>query len=76
MAYLIMSFRFSLGDFTDVDSFENGTEEWVVRLRWTYWIFSVILSSLIFLNFIIAVVSESYEKVMEIKTPSIYKEKA
>jgi len=32
---------------------------------WFFWTVAVFLSSLIFLNFIIAVISESYEKVMQ-----------
>ena len=43
---------------------------------WIVWIIAVIFSSLIFLNFIIAEVSASYEKVKEEIDALIYKERA
>ena len=53
--------RISLGDFdfgesTKLNSFDNS-------LYWITWLFLVTLTCIIFLNFIIAEVSESYAKV-------------
>ena len=43
---------------------------------WAVWLFSVIFSSLVFLNFIIAEVSNSYTKVKDQVESLIYKERA
>ena len=42
---------------------------------WIFWAAAVFISSIVFLNFIIAVISESYEKVMQKATANAYKEK-
>lgn len=59
-----MSFRTALGDF----ELETFAAEPHFLIRWTLWIswaVAVFVSSIIFLNFIIAVISQSYEKVMQ-----------
>ena len=65
LGYFIMAFRTSAGDF-DMDNFGN-TEDNIetILLRWFIWIIGVLVMNVIFMNFIIAVISESYEKVMQ-----------
>ena len=64
MGYYIMAFRTSLGDF-ELDSYDDdGKSLPHITLRWIIWIISVLIINIVFMNFIIAVISESYEKVM------------
>ena len=68
--------RLSLGDF-DFGVLEgdklNAKQHW---LFWIIWVFMVIFSALIFLNFIIAEVSNSYSGVKVNIDALIYKERA
>eukprot|EP00347_Sterkiella_histriomuscorum_P003781 403362967 len=61
--YFIMAFRASTGDF-QVDQFKELQEEHIIY-AWIMWISAVLFLNIILLNFIIAVISESYEKVMQ-----------
>jgi hypothetical protein len=61
MRQLFTVVRISLGDFdfdeaTNLDYFEN-------RIFWVTWLLMVVMTCIVFLNFIIAEVSSSYEKV-------------
>ena len=62
VGYFIMAFRTSLGDF-DVDSYGTTLEEAggskieIIVLRWIVWILAVFVMNVIFMNFIIAVIS-------------------
>eukprot|EP00347_Sterkiella_histriomuscorum_P024078 403332378 len=62
-AYLMMAFRTSSGDF-NVDSYKDQSSALVI-ISWAVWIIAVMLLNVMFMNFIIAVISESYEKVMQ-----------
>eukprot|EP00347_Sterkiella_histriomuscorum_P009011 403342872 len=62
-AYMMMAFRTSSGDF-NVDSYKDQSSTLVV-ISWLAWIVAVMLLNVMFMNFIIAVISESYEKVMQ-----------
>jgi hypothetical protein len=66
MGYVFMSFRTALGDF-ELDTFTDASDKSLAILwaMWIFWAVAVFFSSIIFLNFIIAVISESYEKVMQ-----------
>jgi len=44
-------------------------------LAWLLWLLILIIGNVVFMNFIIAVVSESYESCMEKKTQLIYRAK-
>ena len=73
---VMTTLRLSLGDFeftvlTDETMGEN--QHW---LYWIIWVFMVIFSALIFLNFIIAEVSNSYNNVKVNIDALIYKERA
>eukprot|EP00347_Sterkiella_histriomuscorum_P015684 403356086 len=62
-AYIMMAFRTSSGDF-NVDSYKDQSSALVI-ISWVIWIIAVMLLNVMFMNFIIAVISESYEKVMQ-----------
>lgn len=68
-------FRLALGDF-DFTLIENAPMTKTHILFWILWSMMVLFSSLIFLNFIIAQVSDSYARVKENIDSFIYKERA
>jgi len=57
-----MAFRTSMGDF-QVDNYHSLTSVGTI-FAWLVWLSGVMFMNIILLNFIIAVISESYEKVM------------
>jgi len=59
----MMSFRTSTGDF-ELDAYPDLDSQLII-LAWIVWVFAVLILNVIFMNFIIAVISESYEKVMQ-----------
>eukprot|EP00347_Sterkiella_histriomuscorum_P014018 403362477 len=63
LSYFIMAFRASTGDF-QIDNFYQ-LEDTHIIFAWIVWISAVLFLNIILLNFIIAVISESYEKVMQ-----------
>lgn len=68
--------RLSLGDF-QFDILSKGHMDQKEHfLFWVIWVMMVLFSALIFLNFIIAEVSNSYQKVKENIDALIYKERA
>lgn len=69
------TFRLALGDF-DFGMIEDKPLTKQHVLFWITWLLMVIFSSLIFLNFIIAEVSSSYNGVKENINAQIYKERA
>ncbi len=71
-SYLVMSFRTSLGDF-EMDEFrgrkvgdthEIYPQQWLV---WLVWLIIMFVGNIIFMNFLIAVVNDSYAKTMRIQ---------
>lgn len=74
MANLIITLRMSLGDFGfDSANLLEGPEN---IIYWVVWAMIVVICSIIFLNFIIAEASASYEKVAENLNAFILKERA
>lgn len=71
---LLTTLRLSLGDF----NFDllNGLNTKQHYMFWVIWVIMVLFSALIFLNFIIAEVSNSYQKVKETIQSQIFKERA
>lgn len=72
---VLSTMRLSLGDF----DFSLINDEPLTKthiLFWSMWIFVVLFSSLIFLNFVIAEVGNSYSKVKENVDKQIYRERA
>lgn len=59
----MMAFRTSTGDF-DVENYHE-VESYIETVAWGIWLISVLLLNIVFMNFIIAVISESYEKIMQ-----------
>ena len=43
---------------------------------WFFWTLLVLLNTIVFLNFLIAVINDAYSQVMETRTEEIYKKKA
>ena len=58
-----MSYRLSLGDF-ELEGFTNQRDS-LITYSWALWMIGVFVMNVMFMNFIIAVISESYEKVMQ-----------
>ena len=59
----MMSYRLSLGDF-ELEGFTNQRDS-LITYSWALWMIGVFVINVMFMNFIIAVISESYEKVMQ-----------
>ena len=68
-------FRLSLGDF-DFTLLESTSLTKTHILFWAIWLLMVLFTALIFLNFIIAEVGNSYARVRENVDSFIYKERA
>ena len=58
-----MSYRLSLGDF-ELEGFTNQRDS-LITYSWALWMIGVFVMNVMFMNFIIAVISESNEKVMQ-----------
>jgi hypothetical protein len=65
--------RQSIGDY-DTTSIVEGTRDFKI-LAWLLWFLILLIGNVVFMNFIIAVVSESYESCMEKKVRLIYRAK-
>ncbi|CDW82015.1 wd-40 repeat protein [Stylonychia lemnae] len=74
LAYFLMVFRISSGDF-QMDDYHNQGDLLVV-FSWIIWLITVLTLNIVFMNFIIAVISESYERVMQKLVAESYKVKA
>ena len=72
-AYFVIVLRQSIGDY-DTSSIIEGTKDFKI-LAWLLWFLILIIGNIVFMNFIIAVVSDSYESCMEKKLQLIYKAK-
>ena len=74
LSYFMFILRTSFGDF-DVDPFKEMPKG--VRLfMWMFWLIVIFCNTIIFLNFIIAVISDSYEQIMDTRTEEIFQKKA
>ncbi|CDW74716.1 wd-40 repeat protein [Stylonychia lemnae] len=73
-AYFLMAFRISSGDF-NVDNYQKQGEILVI-FSWIIWLIAVMTLNIVFMNFIIAVISESYERVMQKLVAESFKVKA
>jgi hypothetical protein len=70
----IYVFRIALGDF-QVGGFKRMQHETIIA-TWLLWVFLVCLNTIIFLNFLIAVVSDVFAHVMETRTEECYQKRA
>ncbi|CDW81604.1 wd-40 repeat protein [Stylonychia lemnae] len=75
VGYFLMIFRISSGDFA-VENYKDQESTFMISLSWTIWLIAVLILNIVFMNFIIAVISESYEKVMQKLVAQSYKVKA
>ena len=69
--YLIQNFRNSLGDlqtpsykFWEEESFTKDQSNMIVRLIWATWIANIVFCSILMLNFLISVFSETHERIL------------
>lgn len=65
--------RQAVGDYDTLKMIE-GSKDFKI-LAWFFWFLILIIGNIVFMNFIIAVVSESYESCMEKKIQLIYRAK-
>jgi hypothetical protein len=70
IAFYVLALRQSIGDY-DTSTLIEGSNEDFKNLVWILWFFIMIVGNIVFMNFIIAVVSESYENCMERMVQSI-----
>lgn len=63
--YALLALESALGEFDDIESFYTSSSTSILYLKWFVWLLSVFLCLIVFMNFIIAVISESYEKSMQ-----------
>lgn len=61
---LVDAFKLSMGDFEVIGRVQDNEEHFI--LFWLIWTVIVLIMSIIFLNFIIAEASESYNRVTEL----------
>ena len=75
LGQFLWTLRLSMGDFGSIDSTLKLSDEenWIF---WAVWILTVIITNVVFLNFIVAEASASYEKVTETLEAVIQKERA
>ncbi|CDW73596.1 wd-40 repeat protein [Stylonychia lemnae] len=74
LAYFLMAFRISSGDF-QLDDYHSQADGLVI-FTWVIWLLAVMTLNIVFMNFIIAVISESYERVMQKLVAESYRVKA
>jgi hypothetical protein len=66
--------RESIGDY-DTDTITNPGASAMPLLQWILWFIVMLVGNVVFMNFIIAVVSESYEKCMQVMSAESYRSK-
>ena len=72
VAYFAIALRTSIGDY-DFQSFSANTDYEI--LTWLVWLFIMIVGNVIFMNFIIAVINDSYSDCMETLIAQSYRVK-
>jgi len=72
--FFVMSMRESIGDY-DTDTMTNPSATPFPLLAWFLWFIVMLVGNIVFMNFIIAVVSESYEKCMQTMNSESYRSK-
>jgi len=66
-----MSYGNGTGGFV-APTFKNGTDKWIINLSYFIYFLNTALGNIILLNFVIALISAVYEKVMNFKMKHIY----
>jgi len=68
-SYIVMAFRTSIGDYT----FDNYKATMMKAETWIVWLALMIIGNVVFMNFIIAVVNDSYSQSMAKKVAKSYR---
>jgi len=66
-----MSYGNGTGGFV-APTFTNGTNKWIIWLTYAIYFLNASFGNIILLNFVIALISAVYEKVMNFKMKHIY----
>jgi hypothetical protein len=74
MPLCIWVFRTSMGDF-DISTFQEMNSSLLIAL-WIAWVALIILNMLVFLNFLIAVVTDVYNQIMATRTEEQFQKMA
>lgn len=74
IGYFMFVLRTSFGDFS-VDPFKDMPKG-ISIFMWILWLIIIFCNTIVFLNFIIAVISDSYEQIMDTRIEEIYQKKA
>ena len=74
LGYSLFMLRTSIGDF-EVDPFSELPMASRI-VMWFLWVSIIFMNTIILLNFLIAVISDVYEQVMETRTEEIFQKKA
>jgi ABC-type sugar transport system permease subunit len=74
-SFVIVALRTSLGDneISNYNDYLDGDVPSTSSLTWLVWLMIMVVGNVIFMNFIVAVVSESYEKCMQRQTIEKYR---
>ena len=72
VAYFVIAMRESIGDY-DTDSYSKNTDYKIIG--WIVYVMVMFLGNVIFMNFIIAVVGQSYENCMQRSVAQSFKVK-
>lgn len=75
-ANIIQMFRISMGDFAIIDCIKFSDKQEDVILFWILWFLMVIVLAVIFMNFVVAEATETYNEVNESIVEFIYQQKA
>jgi len=78
---LILTFRNSIGDlslpqYNDLIEVDTSVSQFVIYMLWMFWFMNIFLMVIMLLNFLIAVISQTYERVSGSQTSYTYKDKA
>jgi hypothetical protein len=71
----LWTFRLSMGDFAAIEA-QGTLEKRESQIFWIMWVITVVLTCIIFLNFVVAEACASYMRVKEYLLPIIEREKA
>ena len=75
IAEFIWTFRLSMGDFAVINATKNLSSI-EIQIFWVIWFMTTLMTSIIFLNFVVAEAMCSYEKVKEYLESIIQRERA
>ena len=72
---LLWTFRLSMGDFAAIDAI-SSLSKYEARIFWVFWVLTLVLTCIIFLNFVVAEACASYMRVKDYLLPIIEREKS